>query len=89
MSDFLYMCVCANDVKLQMYDLRYPPTNTNTNPIPNSTRKVMKHYRQTGATTKPYLVFQDYNPLNITPELDLSSELGILANGALFPHTHP
>ena len=80
------VCVLTMTMKLQMYDLRYPPTNTD----PNSNAKGSKNYNRhtgtaTATSTKPYLVFQDYSPVNITPEFDLSSELGIVANGASPP----
>ena len=76
--------VCANDKKLQMYDLRYPPTKSNPNPNSKGNKNYNRH-ASTTTSTKPYLVFQDYSPVNITPEFDLSSELGILANGASPP----
>lgn len=86
--EWLDVYVCANDEKLQMYDLRYPPTNTNPNPKGNKNYNYNRHTSTATAastSTKPYLVFQDYSPVNITPEFDLSSELGILANGASPP----
>lgn len=76
--------VCANDKKLQMYDLRYPPTKSNPNPNSKGNKNYNRH-ASTTTSTKPYLVFQDYSPVNITPEFDLNSQLGILANGALPP----
>ena len=82
--------VCANDKKLQMYDLRYPPTKSNPNPNSKGNKNYNYNRHTSTATaastsTKPYLVFQDYSPVNITPEFDLNSQLGILANGALPP----
>lgn len=72
---------------LQMYDLRYPPTqNPDPNPAPNyrprhNNRNRNRHkYKQNNyTTTEPYLVFPEYST-TITPEYDLSTELGLLAS---------
>lgn len=75
-----------------MYDLRYPPTqNPDPNPAPNyrprhNNRNRNRHkYKQNNyTTTEPYLVFPEYST-TITPEYDLSTELGLLASGVSQP----
>lgn len=83
----------ADGLKLQMYDLRYPPTHQqspNSNPTrhaghnKNRNESKRKHTQSNCNTpTKPYLVFPDYSP-TYTPEYDLSTELGLLASGTFF-----
>ena len=56
-----------------MYDIRYPPNNLQRNPNPNKSHHT---------STRPYLTFStNYPEVNITPDFDISPELGLLASG--------
>lgn len=57
-----------------MYDIRYPPNGLQRNPKPTSPRHT---------STKPYITFPEYSPEVITPDFDISSDLGLLASGKL------
>ncbi|OKL57078.1 hypothetical protein UA08_07670 [Talaromyces atroroseus] len=65
-----YRLVCAGYESLQMYDLRYPNTETVGS-------KQHRHGMCT-TSTKPYLVFDDYMR-QIGHKIDINRELGLLA----------
>ncbi|KAL4797434.1 hypothetical protein BDV19DRAFT_45464 [Aspergillus venezuelensis] len=64
--------VVAGINSLQMYDIRYPPNNLQRNPNPNA-----KHH----TSTRPYLNFSSHS-LDLIPDFDISSELGVLASSS-------
>ncbi|KAL4821542.1 hypothetical protein BDW67DRAFT_150994 [Aspergillus spinulosporus] len=69
-----YRVVVAGINSLQMYDIRYPPNNLQRNPNPN------KNYH---TSTRPYLTFPtNSSEVNITPDFDISPELGLLASAS-------
>ncbi|KAL4763534.1 uncharacterized protein BDW70DRAFT_13786 [Aspergillus foveolatus] len=69
-----YRIVVAGINSLQMYDIRYPPNNLQRNPNPNK-----NHH----TSTRPYLTFStNYPEVNITPDFDISPELGLLASAS-------
>ncbi|KAL4999255.1 hypothetical protein BDV10DRAFT_184420 [Aspergillus recurvatus] len=69
-----YRIVVAGIKSLQMYDIRYPPNNLQRNPNPNKDRHI---------STRPYLTFStNFNEVNITPDFDISPELGLLASAS-------
>jgi WD40 repeat protein len=60
--------------QLQMYDIRYPPNNLQRSPNPNKSHHT---------STRPYLTFStNYPEINITPDFDISPELGLLASAS-------
>ncbi|KAL4776873.1 hypothetical protein BDW60DRAFT_213465 [Aspergillus nidulans var. acristatus] len=69
-----YRIVVAGINSLQMYDIRYPPNNLQRNPNPNKSHHT---------STRPYLTFStNYPEINITPDFDISPELGLLASAS-------
>ncbi|KAE8551797.1 hypothetical protein EYB25_005687 [Talaromyces marneffei] len=65
-----HQLVVAGTRSLQMYDLRFPKTEVKTG---------SKRHRRGGASsTKPYLVFENYNRENYH-SMDVNKELGLLA----------
>ncbi|KAL3439016.1 hypothetical protein BDV09DRAFT_157928 [Aspergillus tetrazonus] len=69
-----YRIVVAGINSLQMYDIRYPPNNLQRNPNPNKSHHT---------STRPYLTFStNYPEVNITPNFDISPELGLLASAS-------
>lgn len=74
-SPFVGCVVTDSKIQLQLYDVRFAPSGVQRKPNP-----IAKSH----TSSRPCLTFQGYSPIAV-PQMDISEELGFLANGKLIP----